>query len=71
MPHEKFKGGIGNGEVETLLAEAGQFLGNGETADFAPGVRGKRLEDDFFVEVPDEFRAEKPPCSACASTPRW
>ena len=59
-PDEKFKRGIRDGKVEALLPEAVKLLGNGEPANFPLRVRGKRLEDDFFVEASDQFRAEKP-----------
>ena len=28
-------------------------------SNFSLSVRGKRLEDDFFIEAPDQFRAKK------------
>ena len=59
-PDEKFKRDIRDGKVETLLPEAVKLLGNGEPANFPLRVRGKRLEDDFFIEASDQFRAEEP-----------
>jgi hypothetical protein len=59
-PHQKFKRDIRDGKVEALLPEAVKLLGNGEPANFPLRVRGKRLEDDFFIEASDQFRAKKP-----------
>ena len=47
------------GKVEALLLEAVKFLGNDKPANFPLRVRGKRLEDDFFIEASDQFRSEK------------
>lgn len=61
-PHEKFKGGFGNGEVNALCPEKGEFFRYGKLADFALGVGGKRLENNFLAEPSDEFRLENRKC---------
>jgi hypothetical protein len=59
-PDEEFKSIIGNREIETALAEPGEFFGNGQSGYLALRVRAKRSEHDFLVEAPDQLRSEKP-----------
>ena len=57
--HQKFKRDVRDGKVEALLPETVKLLGNDKPANFPLRVRGKRLEDDFFIEASDEFRSKK------------
>ena len=58
-PDEELKRVVGKREIETTLAQPGQFFGYGKPGDLALSVRGKRFEDDLLVEASDKLRPEE------------
>jgi len=59
MSEEKLEGFFGNGEVETFLAQSGEFLVNGQSPNLSLCFGTQRFEDDLFVEPPDQLGSEK------------
>ena len=57
-PHQEFKSGLGNREVDPRSRNRANF-GHRQPGHFALSLRGKGPEHDLLVEASDELRSEK------------